>query len=124
MLVLSDYLFLYHQQQRQQQQQQQKDQHPDLHLAMNDPTVDQSVHPHVLSPHSLPVANHSVAHGGAAEAIWGPEPESPKGRLWMASRSIKGWSTEHRCQMFCACATSVLATQKKDREITDLFILD
>lgn len=83
-------------QQRQQQQQQQKDQHPDLHLAMNDPTVDQSVHPHVLSPHSLPVANHSVAHGGAAEAIWGAEPESPKGAWSPSTSNASVWDQANR----------------------------
>ena len=32
--------------------------------------------------------------------------------------------TQHSCQTFCACATSLLAIQKKGREITELFILE
>lgn len=81
-------------QQQQHQQQQQQDQyhrHPDpsLNLTINR-TIDPSTHSNVVSPHSHPVASHAVSSAGAAETIWGIDPESSNGRLCLEDCFMAG----------------------------------
>ena len=71
------YLFF---QQQQQLQHEQRQQAAESSLQLNFPPENQPS-PTVVSPRSLPTTTHSGSPIGAAEMIWGTEPESPQGKF-------------------------------------------
>ena len=73
-------LFLFLVQQQQQLQQEQRQQAAESTLQLNFSPPENQPSRTVVSPRSLPTTTHSGSPIGAAEIIWGTEPQSPKGK--------------------------------------------